>query len=246
MSDEGSFPHPGIERNSAAGRWQPSGNRRTFRPVLALFVLLSAAPDDPATILIEAARAAESRGDETERDQWLRGWASLGPQTSLPKGLEAPAAAAQTFIQTQGGLEVYTSRLVDRLRVGVHDPARVVFRVDAFAEVDGKQIRLTRLEGEAADRLDYRLPTGTLTLIVDVVAKIGPREIVLRRAIVAPATAMLPAAPDPSKAAARIDPRPRAEPAPVIEAEALTQWWWIAGGIVAAGLAGAAIWQETR
>lgn len=198
-------------------------------------------------MLLEAARAADAQGDSAKRDRCLLGWASLQPRAQPPKGLEAPAARALAEIQARGGLDVYTSRLTDRVRIGVHDPAQLVDRVDAYAEVDGRRVRLARREGEAQDRRDYHLPAPDHPLIIELYSTQFGAELLLRQAIIAAAAPPLPGPPDPTRAAQRIEPQATLEPNPTPAApDEPLSWWWIAGGVVAAGLAGAAIWQETR
>lgn len=212
-----------------------------------LFLVTLAAPADPVAVLLREAEVAAAQGDEARRDRCLLGWASLQPRSRPPTGpLEAAAARALAQIQGQGGLDVYTSRLADRLRLGVHDPAGLVDRVDAYAEVEGRRVRLTRVEGGALDRRDYRLPEARHPLVIELWStQFGP-ELLLRQTFIAAGAPTLPGPPDPKRSAQVIAPQPeRVQPA-AEEPSPLLSWWWVAGGILAAGLAGAAIWQETR
>lgn len=212
-----------------------------------LFLVTLAVPADPATVLLREAEAAAARGDEARRDRCLLGWASLQPGARPPQGtLEAPAARALAQIQSQGGLDVYTSRLADRLRLGVHDPAGLVDRVDAYAEVEGRRVRLSRLEGGVLDRRDYRLPEPRHPLLIELWSTQFGAELLLRQTVIAAGAPMLPGPPDPKRAARVIDPDPEVVPEVAPEPTPLLSWWWVAGGVLAAGLAGAAIWQETR
>ena len=122
----------------------------------------------------------------------------------------------------------------------------LVDRVDAYAEVEGRRVRLTRVEGGALDRRDYRLPEARHPLVIELWStQFGP-ELLLRQTFIAAGAPTLPGPPDPKRAAQVIAPQPeRVQPA-AEEPSPLLSWWWVAGGILAAGLAGAAIWQETR
>lgn len=212
-----------------------------------LFLVTLAAPADPVAVLLREAEVAAAGGDEARRDRCLLGWASLQPRARPPTGpLEAAAARALAQIQSQGGLDVYTSRLADRLRLGVHDPAGLVDRVDASVEVDGRRVRLSRMEGGALDRRDYRLPEARHPLVIELwSSQFGP-ELLLRQTVIAAGAPSLPGPPDPKRAAQVIDPGPEVVPIQAQAPTPLISWWWVAGGVLAAGLAGAAIWQETR
>lgn len=212
-----------------------------------LFLVTLAAPADPVAVLLREAEVAAARGDEARRDRCLLGWASLQPRARPPTGpLEAAAARALAQIQSQGGLDVYTSRLADRLRLGVHDPAGLVDRVDASVEVEGRRVRLSRMEGGALDRRDYRLPEARHPLVIELWStQFGP-ELLLRQTVIAAGAPSLPGPPDPKRAAQVIDPGPEVVPIQAQAPTPLISWWWVAGGVLAAGLAGAAIWQETR
>lgn len=210
--------------------------------LLAGLGLARGSGEDPSAALWAAAKVAQARGDAAAVTRLARAWATSQPDGAAPEGLEAAAEEARAFAATQGRLRVYASRVSPtRLRVGLDDPAAVVDHVDVFGEsAEGARARLTREESESAGRQEYRVPPGVRLAVVEAVMLVGSEPVVLASVSTSMAEAApLPAAPAPKAppVVAQEEAAPEASPVP---------WWWVAVGVVAAGLAGAAIWQETR
>ncbi len=207
--------------------------------LLALFLTASPNAED---FLLSRAAAAKTAGDQETMTAALRGWASLGPRGALPPALEREAATALLWAEGEGRFRLFASRLEDRVRVGVQDPAELVDHIEAFALIDGETIRIARTENEASGRLEFRIAQPGATVRVTAVMKRFGGEVIIARAELAPSEkAALPKVPDKSafkRETAAIETAP-------VKDDALP-WWWIAAGAAAACLAGAAIWQETR
>jgi hypothetical protein len=234
---------PAQPRAELAGARRSATLRRLPTSVLALLFLgLAPSAPDAGAALIEAARSARAAGDFGRVDRALRGWATLGRDRPLPAGLEGEAAAAIAWASKAGLLRLYGSRLPGRARVGLDDPASLVARLDAFGiGRDGSRYRLTRAEGEVVGRYEFVVPPSASEheIILEAVMIERGAEIVVKRAVLLPDEIEAPKPPAPKIA-------PVEPPPPSVEEDGAFAWWWIALGAVAAGLAGAAIWQETR
>lgn len=222
--------------------------------LVALSCALAASPSAEDFLLARAAEAA-GKGDRGALTDALRGWATLGPKRALPAGLEKEAAEALAWADRAGRFRLFASRLEDRVRVGLHDPAALSSRIDAYAVVNGETLRIARAADEAFDRLEFRVDAAEAPVVVEAVMTRFGTELVLARAELAPpSTAQLPSAPTlrAPKTAAGVrcgehgrSPRPAGASCDQSE-EDVTPWWLIAAGVGAALLAGAAVWQETR
>ncbi len=210
-------------------------------PALWIGLALSAPPAEAESRLVEVAVRAKRAGDAALTRKALRGWATLRRHPQLPAGLEPEAADATAWAAGAGQLRIYGSRLPDRVRVGVDDPAALVGRLDVSIAAAGGWARLTRARVEAAGRNEYTLPVGDREILIEaVMTDYGP-EVVLRRSILAPPSrALPPPKPAPKTAAAPPALVPGAPTAPA------APWWWIALGVACAGLAGVAIYQEAK
>lgn len=211
--------------------------------VLAMGLLVAAA--DPGAALLEGAAATKS---PAERERLLRGWASLGGAPEAPAALSADAQRALTWVLEAGRFRLFASRQGGRLKLGLHDPAAMVTRLEVLAVVGEQSLALPRAESDEPGRLDYTidpaLPERTV-ILVRAHARAPGADILLRELRLEPQEAApLPTAPDPN-AKAPIGRR-RLEAATPADASPVIPWWWIAVGAVAAGFVGAAIWQETR
>ena len=195
--------------------------------------------------LVRCAREAKARADGAALRACLRGWASLGSDSVLP-GLEREAQEAIEWARKAGRFAVFGSRLPKasggpRVRVGIKDPAELVGRVDVYAVLEGKRVRLKQLVSGGVGRLEYQLPLKgpQAEVIMEVFTKNGA---LLTRSTLA-GGAEVPSAPDIKAIEAKLAPKaaPKApEPKPALA------WWWIAAGVVAAALVGTAVWHETR
>jgi hypothetical protein len=203
-----------------------------------------------ATALLDVARRAKAAGDEKTVVLAMRGWATIADLTTLPKGLEAEADRALAFAKDKGRLQLFATKLTDRLHVGFRDPAEVVGRVDVFLEKSGERTRLRRLEDEDVDRFEYALDPKLAeggTIAVEAIATRFGREILLRRITLSQdAESALPSAPDIKVLEKHIAPKRVEVKAQPRDDGPSMPWWLIAGGAIAVALLGAAIWQETR
>jgi hypothetical protein len=201
--------------------------------------------------LLEVARRAKAAGDVGMVDEAMRGWATIADTPQAPEDLAAEAARALAFSRDAGRLQLFATKLPDRLHLGVRDPAGIVQRVDVFLEKAGERTRLRRLEDEGVDRFEYaldpKLAEGGVVAIEAVATKLGG-EIVVKRIELLGSTeeGAIPIAPNLEVLEKNVAKRRWMEPARPNDEGAPIPWWIIAGGLVAAALAGAAIWQETR
>lgn len=202
--------------------------------------------------LLETAEDALARDDTTIARRALSTWASLSTRDALPASARLGTLAADAIARAKadGVLRVYGSRTESRVRVGLADPANVVDRVDVWLELeDGGVVRLSRLEDGADDRYEYLVdPRDTRRIFVDAISTRFGAPLRLVRATLAPSEgAGVPSAPDPERLHENVmrNAPPAAPPARVLS-DSPIPWWVIVGGVVAAGLAGAAVYQESR
>jgi hypothetical protein len=198
-------------------------------------------------MLLEAAREAKIKGDRARVEWCLKAWASLGGSSAPPVTVSAEAASARAWAEGQGAFRLFGSRMSDRIRVGLEDPAHAVGRVVVTIQERGREYQLLPLEGIAPDRMEFGLdrPLGadSEVRIRALLTKLGPEALLKEVTLLGPRAAV-PMAPDlrekltatASSARTRSDSED-GHPFP---------WWWIGAAAVAAALAGAAIWQETR
>jgi hypothetical protein len=204
--------------------------------------LIAASTDASSHALIERALGAMARQDTEAIARSLRGWASLGgDREALPPPLLEPGLDALRWTQEVGPFRLFVSRIGSRVRVGLHDPARVAGRVSAVIRLGSQEHPLIRLETASPGRREYRIegPAAVEGVVVvraylaESTAAVPLREVVLDRARELPAPPTLTEPPVPERRSV------------VREAEALPWWFWAATG-VAAFAVGAAVWQETR
>jgi hypothetical protein len=210
--------------------------------VIAFACALAASVPAEDYLLARAARAAE-KGDRAQTSELLRAWATLGPRGGLPKGLEKEAAEALAWADGAGRFRLYASRLEDRVRVGSHDPAQLVGRIDAYAVIGGETLRITRAAEEASGRLEFRIDAVDAPVIIEAIMTRFGEEVIIARSELAPiAKAELPEAQskDAFKKTLVVEEEKTRGP------EDLTPWWLFVAGGAAALLIGGAIWQETR
>ena len=182
----------------------------------------------------------------------MRGWASLQP-TAPPDDpalarfqLRGAALDALAFVEKEGPLRVYGSWRDGEVKVGLHDPARIVDRVDVWVEdTEGNRVRLRRgVDG----RLRYKLDAEVERSVVIEAVFVGVRGVVLAQTRLAPSAApvALPAAPDPKALRDRLDDRPLKRAPQPAGSQPAVRWWWVVAGIAAAALTGTAIVQELQ
>lgn len=226
------------------------------RAVLAwLLAVAVAVPDAPKAegeradeALIRAARAACPAGETDRCRAALRAWATLASRTALPAGLEREAADAVAFAKNAGELRLFASRVGDRIRVGVSDPAGAVDRIDVWIGTQKGFVRLGMLEGGAQGRYEYTLAANDpRECLIDAVSTKFGGDVRLARTVLRPSEVVVPTAPNPEKLTENVrkgalvtePPKPRVVEDPL-------PWWVIAGGVVAAALVGAGVVQELR
>jgi hypothetical protein len=203
------------------------------------------------SILLETAREAKIRGDRAKVEWCLRGWASLGGGAPPPVTVSAEAALARAWAQGRPPFRVFGSRLADRIRVGLEDPAGLVGRVVVTIKEGDRELTLVPLEGSAPDRMEFGLDRPihpeTEVRIAALMTKLGG-EALIREVVLLESKAALPMAPDLREklAASSSTALARRAPAPSEPSGPLLPWWWIGAGVLACALAGAAIWQERR
>ncbi|MCC7384433.1 MAG: hypothetical protein IT384_21480 [Deltaproteobacteria bacterium] len=214
--------------------------------MLALALLILAAPDDPSGLLLRAAERAWRAGHRPAVERHLRAWATLGGNGTPATPLRSAAEEARSWALEAGRFRLYASRIQDRVRVGVHDPAGLVTRVRATARAGDASSVLQRLESESPGRIEYVLEPGLPPDVdIEVVAEMnveGETVLLRRLTLVPPGRLTLPPAPDPT----RPPPGPIPHAAPPPGEDPGLAWWWIVVGVAALGFAGAAIVQEAR
>jgi hypothetical protein len=224
---------------------RPAGgySRSVLAVWLAWSFVAAAEPELPpaAPALLEAALGAKARGDQAELTWCMQAWATLGEGTA-PAELSAEAKGAAEWAAARGRFRMFGSRLPDRIRVGIEDPAGAVGRVIVTIREGASERRLVQAEESAPDRMEFHLGgelgPGAEVQIDALLTRLGGEQLI-RRALIASLEAA-PTPPSPAKPA-RLKARRGAEP----EASS-TPWWWIGAAIAAAALTGAAVWQETR
>ena len=216
--------------------------------IVALMMMISA-PSAPARdrVLLQHARVAMAKNDRISARRFLRGWASIASREKLPIGLEASASAAMSFIDETGRLRLFGWWQDGFVQVGLHDPAEIVNRVEAWAIAEVQPPRPLVKEGGLSDRRSrYRLDDAgsakAVRLRAIFVADDGT-EVVLTEVTLDLESASEPPTPDPAALSRRFQPRP-SPPLVAVEPEPVVRWWWVAAGIVAIALAGAAIAEE--
>ncbi len=208
--------------------------------------------DQVDAFLLNTAEEALGRDDTATARRALSTWASLSTRDALPEhtNLATLAADAIARAKADGGLRVYGSRTGSRVRVGVSDPANVMDRLDVWLELEsGDLVRLSRLEDGADGRYEYLVdPRDPRRVFVDAISTRFGEPLRLVRATLAPTDEDgVPSAPDPNRLTENVmrNAPPAPPPQRVLEDSAVP-WWVIVGGVVAAGLAGVGVWQETR
>lgn len=216
-------------------------------PIIVALSVSAAAQTPPPAGLWSALEQAQAASDGAEVTRILRAWATLGSPGTPPEGLRGPAEQAQAWANQEGPLRVFVSRVSpSRVRVGVDDPAHAVDRLDVFSvAADGQVAQMTRAESEAAGRNEYTMPEGPPRAVRVEALMLGSGGRIVLQTVELPAEpAGLPAAPTPAAPSPAAAVLPSPVPAPTAAAD--IPWWWIAASAVAAGLVGAAVWQETR
>ena len=223
--------------------------------VIALGLALVGQGEGPAAAgfdaeLLAAAQGAQVAGDRARAEALYRAWATLAPRPGLPPGGGELAARALDFADHRGHLRVFATRIPrgpaagELLRVGVQDPASVVERVEALVVVeDGRRAQLTRAESPREGRYEFRIEAGlgARTVVVHAYTGLLGAERLVRTVEIPPPSGLLPPPPAvPAPSVSAPPPTAEAEPGPAVP------WWWVAGGVVAAVLVGAAIQQELR
>ncbi len=217
-------------------------------PLIYVIGLLITAPDSAADDrLLAAARTASVAQDFEAVDAHLFGWATLKARPAPPAGFPRRGSIAISQADQAGRLALFVSRVGPRLRVGLNDPARLVGRLEAvWVDAEGQETPLVVAEEPIGGRTEFRAPRTDIAGYAKVraVMTFGGAPIVLKEAVlqaqteaVLPPTA--PVAPPPA-------PVVEATPQPAEATSSGVPWWWIAAGVVAASLVGAAAWQETR
>ena len=196
---------------------------------------LMAAPSPASDALVTQARLAVE-ANEPARARWcVRGWLSLNPGASLPEGL----ASLASEVEAPPPFRLYASRLHHQVRVGLHDPAGLVGQLVVVTEEDGRVHRLSPTESVVADRLAFGtgepLSAKAAITVSAYLTRFG-EDVLIQRSVI-PALADAPAPPAPALQA------PPSSPESTIT---IPGWWVIGVGVLAAALAGAAVWQETR
>jgi hypothetical protein len=150
-----------------------------------------------------------------------------------------------------GEVQIFATKLPDRLHVGVLDPAGIVDRVDVYFEKEGERTRLRRLEDVGPDRMEYALDPALTTsgrIAIEAISTRTGKEVVLKRMELAgEEESAVPAKPDLKILEKHVARHEVVEAPPArTDTGSPVPWWIIAGGILAAAFVGAAIWQETR
>jgi len=199
--------------------------------------------------LWEQALEAKSRGDLSVARKSLWGWMTLQSEMrALPSPFEELSDALIEKLQAEGPLRIYGSRMTDRVRVAVSDPAGVVGRVQVFLKTPTAWRMLTRLESHAVSRFEYG-EVGTLTkqdfLKIEAYMLWPNADVLVRRIHLYPEeTRIRPSASIAHTSSASED---CAVSRSCSELESMNSvWWTLALGVLAIGFAGGAVWQELR
>ena len=221
--------------------------------MLCVGTLLVASPAfDPELTdraLLEGAAVALSQDDPTGARVLLFGWATRAARSGPPPGLEALGREALVRAARVPRLRVFASRRADGLSVGVTDPARLVGHVEVYAELPEGRVRLPERPSFLPGRRRFAIPRDAGPIIVQAISdRLGQPLVVAEARISAPVERpQVPSGPDPPVWGSDLldSGPPGPEGIPPAAARDAPWWWWLAGA-VAAGLLGAAVWQETR
>ena len=197
--------------------------------------------------LLRAARAAFAQNDRESGRRFLRGWAGLQTREMLPKDLAAEAAAAVAFIERAGPLRLYGWWHDGLVQIGVTDPAGIVDRVQAWVvDKAGRRTSLHRVSDLPGRSIRYRLEAGEGQRVVAHAVAVVDRSkaVVLTELTLDERPISLPPAPDPRALAARFQTKPPTSPGDRAERPPALRWWWVAAGVAAVALTGAAIARE--
>ena len=144
-----------------------------------------------------------------------------------------------------GPFRLFGSRLDDRVRVGLHDPHGLVGELIVTMVHGDARRRLSPIDALTPGRLEFGwnrpIPIDATIAIEAVMTKLGA-DMTLRRIVIGPVNDVaLPKGPQiESSTTAAVETGDRRQ------IDASVSWWLLGLGILAAGLAGAAVWQETR
>lgn len=248
-------PAPGVDDlladplPSPAARVAPGARAAALAPLAVdTAEVLAASPEHVGAALLYAAEQAGARQDSAARTRFLRGWASLGALPAAPPSLASAAEDALRWAAGAGSFRLFATRHGDRVRIGLADPAALSIRIEATARTEDRAMTMARAEAEAPGRIEHVVdPALGAAARIEVRAWCDALQppLLLRR-IVLGAAEDGPEAPDPASLRG-VPERLRAAPtAPAEAAAPAWPWWWFAAAAVAAGLAGAAVYQESQ
>ena len=222
-----------------------------FTPLLSLWITSSTAAvaihvsEESSAVLWRRALKAQVQQDKRTRDQAILGWLSLSPDVSvLPAPFEQLSDELVTRAQETGALRIFASRMQDRIRIAIHDPAKVVGRIQCFIKKPSGWRLLSRLESHAVSRFEYG-DVGTLSASdefrVEAYLPWPDDGILVRRfRILQESKVQLPALPL-EKAVTSTNTASRRW----ADGDSPSDLWWaLAIGVIALGFTGTAVWQE--
>ena len=208
--------------------------------MLVPLLVLALAQPEAASRLIAAAQQAQASGDQVGASAALAGLASLGVK-SVPEDLRSALRDVESELGPDGRFRLFASRVDDRVRVGLSDPAGLVGRVDVFAVESSGRRRLYRSEHAPAGRREYYgdppLAAGVPVIVEAWVLRFGPPFSLKTIELKSAAAPAAPSAEAPAVLMLQTKEAVRSREIP---------WWVWAGCALAAGLTGLAVAQELR
>ena len=200
-------------------------------------------------VLWKRAEEAQARGEPSVVKESLWAWMTLQSEMrALPPPFTQWSDALIEKRQAEGSLRIYGSRMADRVRLAVSDPAQVVGRIQVFLKTGKTWRMLSRLESHAESRYEYGElgPLSKQDLFKIEAYMLWPNADVLVRRI-----HLYPEEKGLSPSIAIVNTSTASHDCRVSkscsELESMRSvWWTLALGVLAVGFAGGAVWQELR
>jgi hypothetical protein len=203
-------------------------------------------------VLWQRALQAQARDDLPGTEHALWGWLTLQSEMrGLPPSFGHFNDKLLSKLQTQGPIRVYGSRMSDRVRVALTDPARVIGRIQVFKRTPHGWRMLSRLQSHAGDRYEYG-EVGPLDvgdqIRIEAYMLWPNHEILVRRVHLLPEASILrPSGPRDVLAKTSTRAQNCGQDESCSQKDNLSDvWWTLALGVLALGFAGGAVWQEQR
>ena len=207
----------------------------------------SAPSRNASEVLWAEAVTAHRENDPSAVEKYLWQWLSLESQMrAIPPPFGALSDKLIEKRQANGAFRIYASRLPDRIRLALTDPAEVLGRVQVFVKTPQNWRLLSRLESHAVNRFEFG-DIGPLssdaTYKIEAYMRWPHDDILIRTNYLYPEEDQLQPRLSLSQTDSTTTTCALVSDCPPADSKA-TLWWTFAVGIFALGFAGGAVWQE--